>query len=359
MAAFRAVKRLHDPDRRGFGSDNHAGAHPEILEALATANLGHVVAYGADPYTDRLQEVVGRHFGERAEAFPVFNGTGANVVALTALVPRWGGVVCAASAHINTDEGGAPERVAGLKLLPVPAPGGRLTPALLDEQARALGNEHRAQPLAVSLTQATELGTVYRPEDLRALCEHAHDLGLRVHLDGARLANAAASLGVPLRALTTDVGVDVVAFGGTKNGLVLGEAVVVLDPDAVAGLRFLRKAQMQLASKTRFVSAQLIALLEDDLWLRSAAHANAMARRLRRGIEDLPGVVVTQPTEANAVFAQLPLAALERCAPRFGLQSWHEAPGEVRLMCAFDTTEDDVDTLIAALADALEATATS
>lgn len=351
------MERLHDPDRRGFGSDNHAGAHPEILEALATANLGHVVAYGGDPYTDRLQEVVRRHFGEAAEAFPVFNGTGANVLALTALVPRWGGIVCAASSHINSDEGGAPERVGGLKLLPVPAPGGLLTPALVDEQAWALGNEHRAQPLAVSVTEATELGTVYRPEDLRTLCDHAHRSGLRVHLDGARLANAAASLGVPLRALTSDVGIDVVSLGGTKNGILLGEAVVVLAPDAVAGVRYLRKAQMQLASKARFVSAQLIALLEEDLWLRSATHANAMARRLRQGVEELPGVVVTQPTEANAVFVQLPTAAIQRLPPHFGLQSWHEAPGEVRLMCAFDTTEQDVDDLVASLGRVLEAVA--
>jgi threonine aldolase len=349
------MERLHDPNRHDFGSDNHAGAHPEILEALVAANEGHVVAYGADPYTERLQELARRHFGPRAEAFPVFNGTGANVVALSALLPSPGAVICAASAHINTAEGGAPERVGGLKLLEVFTPDGRLTPSLLDEQAFGRADEHRAQPLAVSLTQATELGTVYRPENLAAVCEHAHDLSMAVHLDGARLANAAAFLDVPLSALSADVGVDIVSFGGTKNGLVLGEAVVVVNPDAVKGLRFVRKTMMQLASKARFVSAQLVALLEGDLWLRSAAWANAMALRLRRRIEDLPGIVVTQPTESNAVFVALPDAVIESLQPRFGFHRVRQNANEVRIMCAFDTTEEAVDELAEQLALALGA----
>lgn len=345
---------MHDPQRRSFASDNYAGVHPEILEAIATANGGHAAAYGDDPYTGHLQAVVRSHFGEQAEAFPVFNGTGANVIALQALVPRWAGVVCAQSAHVNTDENGAPERVGGLKLLTVPAGDGKLTPALVDEQAWGLGNVHRAQPLALSLTQSTELGTVYRPDELGALCEHAHGLGMRVHLDGARLANAAAFLGVPLRELTTDAGVDVLSFGGTKNGLLLGEAVVVLDPAATTGLGYLRKATMQLASKMRFLSAQLVALLEGDLWLRSAAHANEMARRLSRAVEGVPGVRLTQPTEANAVFAVLPPAAVEVARDRFTFHDWDHRSGEVRLMCAWDTTPGDVDDLVATLRHALD-----
>ncbi len=347
------MDRLHDPATRTFASDNYAGAHPEILEALAVANGGHVRAYGADPYTARLQDLVRDHFGPRAEAFLVLNGTGANVVALQAIVPRWGAVVCARTAHINNDENGAPERVGGLKLLPVDAPDGRLTPELVDQEAWGLGNVHRAQPLAVSVTQATELGTVYRPDPLRALCDHAHRLGMRVHLDGARLANAATFLGTSLARLTGEVGVDVVSFGGTKNGLLLAEAVVVCDPVAVEGIEYLRKAAMQLASKSRFVAAQLVALLEGDLWRRAAGHANAMAARLRQGLDAL-GVACAQPTEANAVLAVLPPGVADALRPRFGFYDWDHRSGEVRLMCAFDTAEADVDALLAALAPALD-----
>ncbi len=348
------MERLHDPDLRGFASDNYAGTHPEVLAALAAANGGHLTAYGGDPYSDRLQALVRHHFGPGAEAFPVFNGTGANVVALQSLVPRWAGVVCAATAHIHTDENGAPERVGGLKLLPVPTPDGRLTPELLDEEAWGYGNVHRAQPLAVSVTQSTELGTTYRPDALAALCHHAHRLGLAVHLDGARLANAAAFLGTSLGALTTDLGVDVVSFGGTKNGLVLGEAIVVCNPDAVHGLSYLRKTSMQLASKSRFLSAQLVALLEDDLWRRSAQAANAMAARLRAGLDRLPGVTCTQPTEANTVLAVLPPGVADAVRERYAFYDWDRC-GTVRLMCAFDTTDADVDGLLAAIRTAIGA----
>ncbi len=265
---------LPGPAWRGFASDNYAGVHPEALAAVAAANAGHAVSYGGDPYTARLQEVVREHFGPRAEVLPVLNGTGANVVALTSVLPRWGAVVTAATAHVNTDEAGAPERVAGLKLLTVPSPDGKLTPELVDREAWGWGNEHRAQPLAVSLTQSTELGTLYAPAELRALADHAHQRGMAVHLDGARLWNAAAALGVTLRELTTDVGVDVVSLGGTKNGLLGVEAVVVLDPERATGLPHLRKLTMQLASKMRFASAQLLALFDDGL-----GHAQRRARQ--------------------------------------------------------------------------------
>lgn len=347
---------LHDPGARGFASDNYAGIHPEVLAAIAEANDGHQVAYGEDVYTERLQAVVATHFGEGAEAWPVFNGTGANVVGLQSMLPRWGAVVCAANAHIHTDEAGAPERVAGIKLLPVSTPDGKLTPELLDREAWGYGDEHRAQPLVVSLTQASELGTVYTPEEVRAIAEHAHGLGMRVHMDGARLANAAASLGVPLRAFTRDAGVDVLSLGGTKNGAMLGEAVVVLEPSASTGLRYLRKLDMQLASKMRFVSAQLIALFAGDLWLRNAGHANAMAQRLRAGIEaglasgEIRGVTLTQETQANGVFAALPDGVADALRKEFRFYDWDAAVNEVRWMCSFDTTSDDVDALVAALA---------
>jgi len=340
---------LHDPDARGFASDNYAGVHPEILAAIAAANGGHQIAYGEDAYTARLQEVMATHFGAQAQAFPVFNGTGANVVSLQSMLPRWGAVICAETAHIQSDENGAPERIGGLKLLTVPTPDGKLTPELVDRQAWGFGDEHRAQPGVVSITQSTELGTAYTPAEVSALTAHAHGLGLTVHMDGSRIANAAAGLDLPMRAFTTDAGVDVLSFGGTKNGLLYGEAIVVLTPAASAGLVFLRKMDMQLASKMRFVSAQLVALLEGDLWLRSAQHSNAMALRLRAAVEGLEGITLTQPTQANALFAVLPDGVADRLRAKFRFYDWNEATGEVRWMCAFDTTEADVDAFAAAI----------
>lgn len=348
---------IHDTTTRGFASDNYSGVHPEVLAAIAAANDGHQVAYGEDVYTARLQEVFAEHFGEGIEAYPVFNGTGANVVGLQSMLPRWGAVIAASTAHINVDEGGAPERVGGIKLLTVPTDDGKLTPELVDREAWGWGDEHRAQPLVVSITQSTELGTLYSVEEVRALADHAHERGMRLHMDGARISNAAAALDVPLRAFTRDAGVDVLSFGGTKNGAMIGEAVVVLDPAASEGLTYLRKLDMQLSSKMRFVSAQLIALLEGDLWLRNARHSNAMARRLRAGVEagiaegSISGVAFTQPTQANGVFATLPEGVADRLRERFRFYDWDEARREVRWMCSFDTAEADVDAFVAAIAE--------
>jgi len=350
---------LHDASLRGFASDNYAGVHPQILAAIADANGGHQIAYGEDAYTARLQEVMRSHFGDSAETFPVFNGTGANVNALTSILPRWGAVISAKTAHINSDEGGAPERVSGLKLLTVDTPDGKLTPALIDQEAWGWGDEHRAQPLAVSITNSTELGTVYAVDEIRAIADHCHANGMTLHLDGARIANAAAALGVPLRDFTTDAGVDILSFGGTKNGLLYGEAVVVLNPDVSSGLIYLRKLTMQLASKMRFVSAQLIALLEGSLWLDSATHSNAMAAHLRRSLEDgistgsITGLAFTRPTQANAVFATLPNDAADRIRERFRFYDWDRAAGEVRWMTSFDTTEADVDAFVDAITEEL------
>ncbi|MCG5432899.1 low specificity L-threonine aldolase [Mycobacterium sp. MYCO198283] len=354
-----SITSLHDPDWRTFASDNYAGVHPEVLAALAAANGGHQAAYGADRYTARLQEVIREQFGDRAEAFPVFNGTGANVISLTSVLPRWGAVVTPATAHINTDEAGAPERVTGIKLLTVPAPDGKLTPDLIAREAWGWGDEHRAQPLAVSITQTTELGTQYTPDELRAICDFAHGHGMAVHMDGSRLWNAAAALGLPLRDLTTAVGVDVLSLGGTKNGLLGVEATVVLDPDRATGLVYLRKLTMQLSSKMRFASAQLLALFDDDLGLRSAAHANAMANRLRSALEagiadgSLPGLALTQQSSANAVFATLPTTAADRIRERVRFYDWDRARGEVRWMTAWDTTAADVDRFVAVIGEEL------
>jgi threonine aldolase len=351
---------LHDMAVRGFASDNYSGVHPEVLAAIDTANGGHQVAYGEDVYTERLQQVFASHFGEGVEVFPVFNGTGANVTGLQSMLPRWGAVVSASTAHINSDEGGAPERVGGIKLLTVPTPDGKLTPELIDREAWGWGDEHRAQPLVVSITQTTELGTAYSVDELRAIADHVHERGMKLHLDGARLSNAAASLGLPLRAFTRDIDVDVLSFGGTKNGALGAEAIVVLNPEASEGLKFLRKLNMQLASKMRFVSAQLIALLEGDLWLESASHANAMARRLRDALDagiaagELPGLGFTQETQSNGVFATLPLGVADRLRERgFRFYDWDASRGEVRWMCSFDTSEADIDAFVAGIREEL------
>jgi threonine aldolase len=350
---------LHDTNYRGFASDNYAGAHPEVLAAIADANGGHQIAYGEDVYTAELQKVMKAHFGQQSETFPVFNGTGANVTALTSVMPRWGAVISTSTAHIHTDEGGAPERVSGLKLLTVDSPDGKLTPDLIETQAWGWGDEHRAQPAAISITQTTELGTLYSVAEVRAIAEYVHARGMVLHMDGARISNAAAALGVPLRDFTVDAGVDILSFGGTKNGLLYGEAIVLLEPARSDGLIFLRKLNMQLASKMRFVSAQLLALLADDLYLRSAAHANAMAARLRSSLEtaisngSISGLGFTQPTQANAVFAVLDNAIADRIRERVRFYDWDRAAGEVRWMCAFDTTEADIDNFVAVITEEL------
>lgn len=343
------LQPAHDPTSRGFASDNYAGIHPEILAALVRANGGHQVAYGDDVYTERLRQVFARHFGKAVEVYPVFNGTGANVVSLQAVTERWEAVVCADTAHINVDEGGAPERMGGFKLLTVSTPDGKLTPALIDTVAIRKGDEHAAQAKVVSITQTTELGTAYTVEEIKAIVEHAHAGGMVVHVDGSRISNAVATLGVSFKEMLTDTGVDILSFGGTKNGLMVGEAVVVLNPDAVRGMKYLRKQSMQLASKMRFVSAQLEALLTDDLYLRNAQHANTMAQRLTEAVKAIPGLTLPRPTQANAVFAILPNEVSLRLMEQFRFYFWDEATGEVRWMCSWDTTESDVDEFAAAV----------
>jgi threonine aldolase len=353
--------RLHDPHWRGFASDNYAGVHPEVLQALTDANEGHQVSYGEDDYTTKLTDVIREHFGARAEVFPAFNGTGANVLSLTAMMPRWGAVICSSLAHIHTDEGGAPERVSGLKLYPVSHHQGKITPEDIATEAFGFGDEHRAQPAVVSITQSTELGTVYTPSEVKDIADFTHDHGMLLHMDGARLWNAAASLGLPFSAFTSDVGVDIVSLGGTKNGLLGAEAIVVINPDAVDGLIYLRKMSMQLASKMRFVSAQLLALFENGLGLRSATHANTMAQRLRNSLEEgiasgaLSGLSFSAPTDANGVFAVLDPEVSDRIRQTFRFYDWDRSVGEVRWMCSFDTTEEDIERFVETITAELQA----
>lgn len=339
--------------RRGFASDNASTVHPEVLAAIEAANRGHVYGYGHDPLTEALAERVRDEFGEHARAYPVWSGTAANVLSLRASCRPWEAVICAPTAHLNVDECGAPEAIAGVKLLAAQAEHGKVTAASVEAMIERVGDEHAVQPRVVSISQCTELGTVYTLAEMEALAECAHARRLLLHVDGARLGNAAAALGVPLRAVTTDVGVDVLSFGGTKNGLLGAEAVVFLNPDLGEGFEYLRKQSLQLASKMRFLAAQLHALLEDDLWLRSAAHSNAMAALLAERVGDLPGLRVTRPVETNAVFAELPFDAIAELQRQYDFYVWDERVGEVRWMCSWDTTPQDVEEFAAAVSAAV------
>jgi threonine aldolase len=340
---------------KSFASDNYAAAHPDVLAALEEANEGHAISYGADPWTARAQAALRAHFGPQAQSLLVFNGSGANVVALRAACRPWEAVICAESAHVNVDEGGAPERIAGVKLLTNNTPDGKLTPADVQARLVRIGDEHAVQPRLVTISQSTEFGTRYTPDEVAALARIAHEHGLLLHVDGARLANAAAGLGVGLAAITADVGVDVVSVGGTKNGMMLGEAVVFLDPGLAEGARYLRKQTLQLASKARFLAAQFVAMFEGDLWLRNAGNANDMATRLAGRLAENPHVTITQAVQANGVFAVIPLEAADAVRPTWPFYTWNEDTGEARLMCSWDTTADEVDAFALAIADATAA----
>jgi threonine aldolase len=337
-----------------FASDNYAGVHPAALEAIAEANVGFAPAYGDDPWTVRLRWRLRALFGESAEAFPVFNGTGGNVTALATIMLPFEAVICPETAHINVDECGAPERFTGGKLIDVKTADGKLTPELLLRHVVGIGDQHHVQARIVSITQPTELGTVYAPAEIAAVADAAHESGLLLHVDGARLFNAAVALGTELRGVTTDCGVDVLTLGGTKNGLLGAEAVVFLRPGLGERYEFVRKQGAQLASKMRFVSAQLLSLLEDGLWRETAGHANGMARRLAAGIETIPGVELAYPAQANAVFATLAKPVTERLLEHYRFYTWDEDAGVVRWMCSWQTSAADVDAFLDAIRAAKE-----
>jgi threonine aldolase len=333
--------------RKSFGSDNHSGMHPAVMRAIVEANAGDAVAYGADPWTARAVGELRRLAGGDGEVYLVLNGSGANVLGLGLLLARHEAVICAESAHINTDECGAAERILGTKLLTVPAPDGKLTPELIASRLAGRGDEHFAQPGVVAITQSTEVGTCYSLAELRKVREFCADNGLRVFMDGARLANAAAYLGCTLAELAEQA--DVLSFGGTKNGAMGVEAVIVMRSGDVANAPYLRKQQMQLSSKMRFLAAQFIGLLDDDLWLQNARHANAMASRLAAGLTDLPGVDVVYPVESDAVFARLARQHVAELQREWTFHVWDETTSVVRWMTAFDTQERDVDDFLAAI----------
>ena len=335
--------------QRSFASDNNSGVHPKVMQALAQANCGHCTAYGDDPFTRSADEAIRREFGPDAEAWFVFGGTGANVSGLSCLTRPFHGIVCAQSAHINRDECGAPEKFTGCKLLTVPHDHGRIHPDSLDRFLDDVGFEHHNQAHVLSVTQCTELGAVYALEELETLCAKAHALGWHVHMDGARLANAAAALGCSLADTSRAVGVDVLSLGGCKNGLMFGEAVVFFDPALARDFKYVRKQSMQLHSKMRFIAAQFEALLQDGLWLENASHANAMARLLAERAAAVPGVEIVAPVETNAVFARLPRGRMEALRDEWFFYVWDPADNVARWMTSFDTTEGDVEAFAASL----------
>lgn len=330
--------------RKSFGSDNHAGAHDAVVHALARANTADVPGYGADPWTERAASALRAAFGAHGDTYFVFTGTAANVLGLSLLLRPYEGVICAESAHVNVDECGAPERILGSKLLTVPTTDGKLTPELIGGKLGDRGDEHRAQPRAVTISQVTELGTCYSLDELKSLGEFCRAEGLRLYIDGARLANAAAHLGCSLADLAAWA--DVLSFGGTKNGAVGVEAVVVMAAELTADVPFLRKQQGQLGSKMRFLAAQFEAMLDGQLWLRNASQANAMALRLAEGIARVPGVKLWQPVESNAVFVSLEPGHIERLQRDWHFYVWDPSAHVVRWMTAFNTTEADVDAFV-------------
>jgi threonine aldolase len=327
---------------RSFASDNNASIHPEIVKAIANANQGHVVGYGDDPYTNSAVRKFQQHFGPDIDVFIVFNGTAANTLSLKALTESYHAVICAEEAHIYTDECGAPEKFTGCKLIPIPTTEGKLTVEAVRRVYHGIGDEHHVQPRVISITQATETGTVYKPNEIQALARFAHERQMFLHMDGARIANAAASLRQTLRQATRDLGVDVLSFGGTKNGAMGAEAVVFFDRKLSQDFKYRRKQGMQLASKMRFISAQLDALLSNDLWLANAQHSNRMAKLLEKEVRKIPGLRIVYKVEANGVFAKIPRSAIAKLRKRYFFYVWNEEQSVVRWMCSFDTTKKDI-----------------
>ena len=333
--------------RRSFASDNNAGIHPEMIDAIRAANEGHVIAYGDDEITARAVKLFKKHFGKDVAVYFVFGGTGANVLGLKAITRPYHAIVCAETAHINTDECGAAEKLTGCKLIDLPTPDGKLRVEQIEPFLNLIGNEHHVQPHVISISQATELGTIYTKQELKAIAKFAHDNNMLLHVDGARIANAAVTLNASLKEITTDAGVDLLSFGGTKNGMMYGEAVVFFDARMAHDFKFIRKQGTHLPSKMRYISAQFEALLSGDLWRRSAAHANRMAQLLASELEKVPQIRLTRPVEANGVFAIVPKQYIPLLRKRYRFYTWNEAISEVRLMASFDTTEEDIHDFIA------------
>jgi threonine aldolase len=327
---------------RSFASDNNAGVHPRVMAAIAAANDGHVIAYGDDPYTERAINKFREQFGKDAEIYFVFGGTGANVLGLKAATQSHHAIICASTAHINVDECGAPEKFTGCKLLSISTPDGKLRVDQIRPLLHEVGFEHHVQPRVISVAQATEMGTVYTPAELKTISSFAHKNGMLLHVDGARIANAAASLNLNLKAITKDAGVDILSFGGAKNGMMYGEAVVFFDRNLAKDFKYIRKQGTHLPSKMRFISAQFEALFTKDLWRENAQHANHMAQLLAEELRKIPQIKITQKVEANGVFALVPKKYVPLLQKKYFFYVWNEETSEVRFMTSFDTTEEDI-----------------
>ena len=336
---------------KAFASDNYSGVHPEIMEALIRANAGHMGSYGSDEITTRTKKLFENIFGAGSEIFFVYNGTGANVVGLSALTKSFNAVICSDLAHINVDESTAPEKFLGCKLIDVPTTDGKITPEQIVQKIIRVGDQHHPQANVISISQTTEYATVYTVEEIKALSAVAKKHNLYLHMDGSRISNAAVSLNTDFRSFTRDAGVDVLSFGGTKNGMMFGEAVVIFNPELAKDAYYLRKQGMQLHSKMRFISAQFECLLSTDLWKRNATHSNAMAKRLEQGLRGIPNVKITQAVNANGVFAILPKEITPELQKEIFFYVWNEQTNEVRLMCSFDTKEEEIDRFIKKIKD--------
>jgi threonine aldolase len=332
--------------KRGFGSDNNAGIHPKILKEISASNSGHVIGYGADVYTEQALELFKKHFGSSAETYFVFTGTAANVLGLSGILRSWNSIITASTAHIEGDECGAPEKFIGCKVLVVDTPDGKITTDLIDRHMHGIDFEHHSQPKAISITQCTEMGTVYTPDEIREIATYAHARGMLLHMDGARIANAAVSLNLPFKAFTTDAGVDILSFGGTKNGMMCGESICFLKPGLTDDFKYIRKQGMQLASKMRYISAQYIAYFRDELWKSNASHSNAMATLFAGKLKKIKGIRITQEVQSNGIFVIIPSGVAEKIREHYFFYPWDEKRSEWRLMCSWDTREEEIEDFI-------------
>jgi threonine aldolase len=332
--------------KRGFASDNNAGVHPEVIKEIISANSGHALGYGSDIYTDKVRDIFKKEFGESSEMFFVFNGTGANVLGLSGITHSWNSIITASSAHIEQDECGAPEKLTGCKVLTVESIDGKINVQMLDKHMHGIDFEHHSQPKVISITQATEMGTIYTISEIKEISEFAHKNNMLLHMDGARISNAAVSLDVPFKAFTSDAGVDVLSFGGTKNCMMYGEAVVFLKPGLSDNFKYIRKQGMQLASKMRFISSQYIAFFNNELWKKCASHSNLMAQLLYKKVKDIKGIEITQKVQSNGVFVILPHDVAENLSKEYFFYPWDEKKSEYRWMTSWDTTEEDIENFV-------------
>ena len=340
--------------KRGFASDNNAGIHPDILNEIISANIGHVTGYGSDIYTEQAHKVFREQLGSSVEIFFVFTGTAANVLSLTSITRSWNSVITASTAHLEQDECGAPEKFTGAKVLTVDTPDGKISPKMIEKHMHGFDFEHHSQPKVISITQTTEMGTVYSVAEIKALSDFAHSNNMFLHMDGARLANAAVFLGLPFKAFTTDAGVDILSFGGTKNGMMFGEAICFLKPGLSVDFKYIRKQGMQLASKMRFISAQYIAYFNNDLWKKCASHSNAMAKVMEEKLSHIRNVKITQPVQSNGIFVIMPSDVAERMRSHYFFYPWNERISEYRLMTSWDTTVEDIEGFIKLLREELK-----